>query len=191
MAVAIARRTSLAGAELQLLVLAGGRRWCTAIDLASGALVTGTWRDAVAVPAPFSVTRARLDDDADGHDPMRPEAVVLASAPEAAGRMPSRRAKRLLRPLLHPPGEHLLGFAGPALPYWMLTGERPSAAVVAPPARPRVTATTCRFWWRGLPHRLPVHPDALATAPARPDHLVVALTAPRQGHCYKVVLALL
>lgn len=122
---------------------------------------------------------------------MRPEAVSLAGPPDPVTTMSRRQAERWLRPLLHPRREHLLGFAGPAVPYWTLTGERASVAVVAPPQRPTVAGGECRFLWRNMVHVLPLLPTALATSPARPRRLVVALTPPRSGHCYKVVAALL
>jgi len=88
-------------------------------------------------------------------------------------------------------GVLLLGFAGPAVPYWTLTGERASVAVVAPSARPVLAGGECRFQWRNTLHALPVLPAALASCPSRPRHLLVALSPPRAGHCYKVVAGLL
>lgn len=193
MAVTIVGRTSLAGEEVELLLLAGGQRWCAAIHLDTGALVSARWTDpAPAGLVPLVVARARVAGDQGGTDPVRPEELVLESAPRPVGPVPSRRrVDKLLRPVLHPPGEHLLGFPGPAAPYWTLTGERPSVAVVAPDPAPVVTGGQCRFRWRNLHHVLPVLPRALEARPARPGRLVVTLSAPRAGHCYKVVAALL
>lgn len=192
MAVTIAGPTSLAGAEAQLLVLAGGQRWCAAIHLGTGALVSARWDHPVASTlAPLTMARARVADDQGDVDPVRPEELVLDAPPRPVGRVARRRAERWLRPLLHPSGEHLLGFPGPAVPYWALTGTRPSLAVVAPAAPPVVAGGQCRFRWRNLAHTLPVLPQALDARPQRPRRLVVALSAPRAGHCYKVVAALL
>lgn len=88
-------------------------------------------------------------------------------------------------------GDHLLGFAGPAVPCWTLTGERASVAVIAPKTRPVVQGGECRFQWCDIPHVLPVLPAALADCPARPRRLLVALSPPRAGHCYKVVAGIL
>lgn len=194
MAVTTARRTSLVGGDVRLLVLAAGRQWCAAIDLSSGGLVSAEWAAPTPAPLPrLGIVAARVaDGDAEGEvDPMRPEAIALATPPQPVGAMRRRRAERWLRPLLHPAGEHLLGFAGPAVPYWTLTGERASVAVAAPPDRPVLTRGECRFRWRDTPHVLPVLPAALADCPPRPRRILVALTPPRAGHCYKVVAGLL
>ena len=190
-AVTIAGRTSLAGAEMQLLVLAGGQRWCTAIDLGTGALVSARWERPDRALTPLVVAHARLDDDQDDADPVRPEEVTLSRSPRVLGRTTRRRAERWLRPVLHPKGEHLLGFAGPAAPYWTLDGTRPTVAVVAPTTPPRMVGDRCRFSWRNVAHSLPVLPRALAASPHKPRRLVVTLSAPRQGHCYKLVAAVL
>ncbi|MDP9402740.1 MAG: hypothetical protein M3P85_05270 [Actinomycetota bacterium] len=195
MAVTTARQTSLVGADVRLLVLAAGRQWCAAIDLGSGALVSAEWRAPAPAALPrLSIVGARLAgdgvDEGEG-DPMRPEAMTLAGPPQPIGRMARRRARRWLRPLLHPAAEHILGFAGPAVPYWTLTGERASVAVVAPPTPPVVAGGECRFEWRNTTHVLPVLPAALAACPPRPRQLLVALSPPRAGHCYKVVAGLL
>lgn len=195
MAVTTARRTSLVGADVQLLVLAAGRQWCAAIDLASGGLVSAEW----AVHAPpssvlsrFSVVAGHLTSGGSAPgDPMRPEAIALSAPPHPVGRMSQRRTERWVRPLLHPPGEHLLGFAASAVPYWTLTGERASVALVAPSGRPVIHGAECRFRWRNIAHVLPVLPAALTACPSRPRRLLVALTPPRAGHCYKVVAGLL
>ena len=191
-AVTVVGRTSLAGAEVQLLVLAGGQRWCAAIHLGTGALVSARWEQPAARPlAPLTVARGVVAVDQDVADPVRPEEVALDTAPEVVGRTSARRAERWLRPLLHPASEHLLGFPGPAAPYWTLTGARPSVAVVAPPSPIRIADGRCRFRWRNVAHTLPVLPQALDACPHRPRRIVVTLSAPRDGQCYKVVAALL
>lgn len=191
MAVTIAGRTSLAGDEVELLLLAGGQRWCAAIHLGSGALLSARWAEPTTGLAPLLVARARVAGDRQEIDPLRPEELVLAGPPRPTGSAGGRRVEKLLRPVLHPTGEHLLGFPGPAVPYWTLTGTRPSVAVVAPAGPPVVRDGQCRFRWRNLDHALPVLPQALRQPPRRPRRLVVTLSAPRAGHCYKVVAALL
>lgn len=153
--------------------------------------MSARWEGPTARLAPLVVAQARVAGDQGDADPVRPEEVTLDAAPVEVGRSTRRRAEKWLRPLLHPSGEHLLGFAGPAAPYWTLTGTRPSLAVVAPQEPPVVGDGRCRFRWRDLSHVLPVLPQALDTCPSRPRRLVVALSAPRAGHCYKVVAALL
>lgn len=190
-AVTIVGRTSLAGAEVELLLLAGGQRWCAAMQLDTGALVGARWDEPVPGLAPFVVARARIAGDQSDADPVRPEEVTLDAPPRPVGAANRRQAERLLRNVLHPPYEHLLGIAGPAIPYWTLDGTRPSIAVVAPSPPPVVRGGQCRFRWRNLDHALPVLPRALVNRPARPRRLLVTLSAPRQGYCYKVVAALL
>ena len=190
-AVTIAGRTSLAGAEVALLLLAGGQRWCAAMDLETGALVSARWDEPVDGLDPFVIAKAREAGDQSDVDPVRPEEVTLEAPPHPVGHVTRRRADRMLKAVLHPPAEHLLGIAGQATPYWALDGTRPSIAVVAPSPAPVVSGDQCRFRWRNVAHALPILPQALAARPARPRRLVVALSAPRKGYCYKVVAALL
>lgn len=189
-AVTIAGRTSLAG-EVDLLLLAGGQRWCAAMHLDTGALVSARWEEPISGLAPFVVARVRVAGDQSDADPVRPEEVTLDAPPRPVGSTSRRRAERLLRAVLHPTSEHLLGIAGASIPYWTLDGSRPSIAVVAPSPAPVVSGGVCRFRWRNLLHALPVLPRALEAGPVHPRRLVVALSAPRQGTCYKVVAALL
>lgn len=161
------------------------------MQLDTGALVTARWEEPTTGLAPLVIARARVAVDQSDADPVRPEEVTLDAPPRPLGPATRRRAERLLRAVLHPSDEHLLGIAGPATPYWALDGNRPSIAVVAPSAAPVVSGSLCRFRWRNLVHALPVLPQALATRPAHPRRLVVTLSAPRRGYCYKVVVALL
>jgi hypothetical protein len=181
----------LAGAELDLLVLAGGPRGCAAVDLATGALVHAHWPHGGRPLAPFAVVRGHLADEREEPDPVRPETLALRGSPRPVGNMARRRAERWLRPLLHPRSEHLLGFAGSATPYWTLSGDRPSVALVSPDSAPILVGDRCRFRWRHVVHTLPVLPTALSSAPPRPRRLLVSLSAPLRGHCYKVVAGLL
>lgn len=181
----------LPGAELELLVLAAGHRVCAAVDLESGALVQAHWPDPIQPLPPMALARARIGEGGQRVDPIRPEAVPLSRPPAPTGQMPRRRAERWLRPLLHPVDDHLFGLPGPTIPYWSLSGDRPSVALVAPATQPILVGNRCRFVWCRLRHELPVLPTARASAPPRPGRLVITLSAPRDGHCYKVVAGLL
>jgi len=120
--------------------------------------------------------------------------VVLTGPPRPLGRLTLRQADRWLRPLLHPERSHLLGFAGPSISFWELDGSRPSVAVAATRAvvgRGDDGLVRCRFLWRTLVHDLPVAAPRGAPLPTEAERVVIALTAPVDGHCYKVVSGLL
>jgi len=202
------------GARLTLMVLVDGPEGAACVDLGSGALVRtdlprperGGWR-------PFETVQVALADDPDGPDPTQPEAVVVGPGPTRTGRLRGRRARRILGPLLLPAGEQPLGFAASALPYWAVAGDRPSVALVRPDRGPAVARrhgeVVCRFGSGRMETELPVaDPHALAAvarAPElrlagtmlaralghRPEYLVVMLSRPHQGRCYRVVAGLL
>ncbi len=189
------RRAAEAGVELRLLVLSVSSLGLAAVDLASGAVVrTGSDRLKGLALRPYDVVTAELAVGSEPLDRTQPEAVALVAAPRPVDRLAPRRADRWLRPLLHPEWTHLLGFAGPSIPFWELDGGRPSVAVV--PASAAIGfgddgLLHCRFLWRSLVHDLPV----AASRSIRPDsqaaRVVLALTPPVEGHCYKVVTGLL
>jgi hypothetical protein len=204
---ALPRRTDIPGATLELLVLAADVDHCAGVDLASGALVRA-WSPAPidVILRPYDIIRATLDDTTDLlPDPSQPEAVPLIEPPESVGRMTGRRAERYLRALVHPTGQPLLALHGPAVPFWQRTAAYPSIAVVEPegPAviRLRDAALSCLFRWRGVPVELPCVDRRLARAlvaarrtrvdSGRGERLLVALAPPVDGHCHKVVAALL
>ncbi len=189
------RRAGDAGVELTLMVLSVSTLGLTAVDLASGAVVRagGGQLDDLSL-RPFDVVSAQLADRAEPGDPTQPEAVALAGPPRPLRRLAPRRAERLLRPLLHPEWTHLLGFVGPSIPFWELDGTRPSVAVVAAPAMLGADddgRLRCRFVWRTLVHDLPVATARSTGLPNEATRVVVALTPPLEGHCYKVVTGLL
>ena len=217
----VPRRAALGGSELAMIVLAASPEGCIGIDADSGALVRasvpGLWSEPV---APFDLVTATMADPAElVFDPAQPEAVLLDGPVEVVGQLPRRRVERLLRLLRHPRHGHLLGWAGPAIVYWTLEGDHPSAAILdlatdpivlaRAPAPGRPDTPRCRFSWAGrtleLPitdrrvtaafrrHELPMLSGrALADAVGgRPRYLLVALTPPVNGHCYKVVAAVL
>jgi hypothetical protein len=206
------------GAELRLLVLAAGREDTAAIDLSSGALV----RLRVPWPAehapdlaPFDVVEATLAPDPERDDLAQPEAATVSGLPRHVGTLRGRKVRHMLAQLAAPPHGPLLGFPGPAAPYWEFRGSRPSAALIVPTRGPQLlrrgsdASTWVRFGWERDDVWLPVE-DAhaarslvaarrerlsgkdLATALGfRPQYLLVCLSGPRDGHCYKVVTAML
>ncbi len=115
-----------------------------------------------------------------------------------------------------PAEQHLLGFPGTSAPYWEFRGMRPSVAVVVPSRGPMLLrrreddTVWARFGWprsdNWLPGGGPLGPAPRSRAARRdrlsgkdlegalgfrPHILVVALSRPRDGHCYKTVASLL
>ncbi len=193
------RRSSEPGTTLQLLVLTPTADGCIGIDVDSGALVRASYDRPVEDPDAadlrcFDLVIAPIaEPEEDDLEPTLPEAVILGDPPRRVGRLSRRKAEKLLRPLVHPRRDHLLGIPGPTVPFWELRGNHPTVAVVEPerpPAvirRPTGTGLRCRFQWRGVGQELPLL--AAPRGPAR--RLLVALTPPVEGRCYKVVAGLL
>lgn len=193
------RRSSEPGTTLQLLVLAATGDGCIGVDMASGALVRAAFPDldgddALLDVGCFDIVAAPIaPPDDDDLEPTLPEAVELGAMPTRVGRISRRKAEKLLRPLIHPLSEHLLGIPGPTVPFWELRGNRPSVALVQPEQPPAVVRRAagaglrCRFLWRGAGQELPL--VAPPVTPAR--RLLVALTPPVDGRCHKVVAGLL
>ena len=203
------------GTTLSLMVLADGPEGCAAVDISSGALVRAHYpRDPAPVLEPFDVARAVIAADPDCPDPTQPDAVPLEAPPERVGRVRRRQARRLVTPLLLPPGEQPFGFAGSAAQYWTVPGDRPSLALMSPqrPAAVRVRGeggVFCRFGWGSVDLELPVADPLVRRAATAGDWpvlsgaglrqalgfdpalLVLALSAPQDGRCYKVVAGFL
>lgn len=206
------------GAELSVLVLACTEDDTTAIDLASGALIRlrVPWPPGHAPDlAAFDVVEARLAEDPETDDMAQPEAATTAELPRHVGTMRPRRARRLLQALTATPDGPLLGFPGASAPYWEFRGQRPSVALIVPTRGPqfirraREDSTWVRFGWNRDDVWLPVESaeatraldaarrdrlsgKALATALGfRPHYLLVVLSQPRDGHCYKLCTAVL
>lgn len=206
------------GAGLSVLVLSCTEEDTTAIDLASGALIRlrvpwplGHEPDLAA----FDVVEASLAPDPETDDLAQPEAATVVALPRHVGTMRPRKARRLLQGLRALPDGPLLGFPGASAPYWEFRGQRPSAALIVPTRGPqfirraREGSTWVRFGWNRDDVWLPVESKeatraldaarrdrlsgkALATALGfRPHYLLVALTQPRESHCYKVCTAIL
>jgi len=211
--------TGSAGSQLRLLVLATGTDEWAAVDMGSGAFVRARWPEAetLGLSAFDIVSAGRAADDGRWDDPVRPEAVVLDRPPTRVGSFGGRRARRYLRDLVLPDKAKrpLLGFRGPAAPYWTMTGTQPSMALIRPEAGPQVLlrqgdeAVMARFSWGGTVHLLEVEDARLVAAPAttgrsslggesleaavgfRTQYLVIAIGGPRTGHCYKAVIGAL
>jgi len=206
------------GAKLLLLVLAVTTDDTVAIDLASGALLrlrvpwpVGHQPDL----ASFDVVEATLADDPERDDLAQPEAATTADLPRHVGTLRGRRVRRLLKAVSAPPDGPLLGFPGASAPYWEFRGFRPSVALIVPTRGPQLirrgqgASTWVRFGWDREDVWLPLEDDAatraldaarrdrlsgksLATALGfRPQYLLATITAPRDGHCYKVCNAVL
>ena len=206
---ALPRRSVSPGEELELLVLAVAGGEILGVDLRSGAFAR--LPDPGGAPLrPYDVVVARLADDEPLWSPHAPELVETTGEPiESVGRLPVKRGERWLRPLLDPRSPEPLGFRGPSVPFWTLRGERPSMALLQPTAGPVVHPAAngyrCRFTWRGVEHDLPLFDSRLlglleercsGAALAhllgyRPQRVLVSLSPPFHGHCYKVAAGLL
>jgi len=199
------------------MVLAGGPDDIAAVDLKSGALarLRVSWPEALPPLQPFDLIDAVLAPDPERDDMAHPEAVSVSGLPELAGSASKRFARRQLRALVAPSERHLLGFAGSAAPYWEFRGMRPSLALVSPALGPLLfrrqtdDTTWARFGWARNDNWLPVEDpraisslwtarrnkltgkDLAGALGFRPRYLLVALSPPRDGHCYKTVVAML
>lgn len=185
------------------MVVSTGDHHCAGVDLDSGALVRAWCPQPVDQRlCPYDVVEVTIASEPDlVPDPAEPEAVVAGSAPVPVGRISGRRASRLIKPLLHPTNSPLLGFHGPAVPFWERRADHPSVAL-AQPGEPIVVTieaggTWCHFKWANRPHVLACT-DARLTAflsrhgrdwaSFRPGaFVVVALEPPVSGQCHKVV----
>jgi hypothetical protein len=195
------------GVTLSLLVLSADGVCCSGVDLDSGVLVR-TW--APERPErrlrPYDVVEATVaTEPGELPDPDAPEALLLAAAPEAVGRLRGRRVERLLRPLLHPRDAALLSSHGPAVVFWERKADHPSIAVAEPVGqvvlRREADFLGCNFEWQGKLRELPCLDRRLAALMDRDGRrvmeaerrarLLVSLTPPIDGHCHKVVEAVL
>ena len=206
-------RVVVAGAELQLLVLAADVQGCVGVDLDSGAFVRASHPPlpVADLPAPFDLVAAEIAGSIEPPDPSRPEALELAGAPEVVGQLAVKKAERLLAPLNHPPRLPLLGLPGNAVQYWTLTGESPSLALIEVRSDARLRwgpfGPECHFTWQGTDHELlltdrrcltaladfprPTRGDVQQLLGYRPRRLLIMLTEPLEGYCHKSVAALL
>lgn len=200
------------------MVLACSEQDIAGVDLGSGALArlrVDSSESSSPSCAPFDVVDATWAADPERDDLAQPEAVSIIGTPKTVGALRGRRARRVLRRLVAPAEQHLLGFPGMSAPYWEFGGMRPSLALVIPGRGPilfrRSTdhSVWARFGWQRTDNWLPVE-DRRAVASLwasrrdrlsgreltrqlgfRPHFLVVTLSGPRNGHCYKIVAAIL
>jgi hypothetical protein len=205
------------GALLLLLVLAATPEDTTAVDLSSGAVLrlridwpAGHEPDLAA----FDVVEATLAGDPERDDLAQPEAATVEGLPRQVGTLRGRKVRRMLERLSAVPDGPLLGFPGPAAPYWEFRGARPSVALVEPTRGPQLIrrgdgSTWVRFGWEREDVWLPVEDrhavraldaarrermagkDLAAALGFQPEYLLVSVTRPRDGHCYKVLTAIL
>ena len=206
------------GTALTLLVLSCHTEDTTGVDLASGTLVRVrvAWpEDHRPDLAPFDVVEALLAEEPERDDLAQPEAVTATGLPRHLGTLHGRRVRHMLHRLAAPVEEHVLGFPGASAPYWEFRGFRPSLALVVPTKGPVLfrriedRSTWVRFGWGRSDNWLPVEDpraeraldvarrdrlhgkDLAAALGYKPHYLVASLSAPRDGHCYKTVRALL
>jgi hypothetical protein len=206
------------GAHLVLLVLSCTLEDVTALDLASGALVRlrVPWPDEhLPDLAAFDVVEAELARDPERDDLAQPEAATLSDLPRRIGTLRGRRVRHRLHAATAPERGHLLGFPGPSAPYWEFRGARPSVALIVPGYGPQLLrrqadgSVLVRFGWEREDVWLPLvdvtalralrtarsdrlSGKQLATALGfRPHYLLTALSAPIDGHCYKLCTAIL
>ncbi len=200
------------------MVLACGPDDTVAVDLATGAVtrLRVAWGEGREPDlAPFEVVDATLSDDPERDDLAQPEAVSVDGVPVRVGALAGRRARRVLRHLVAPVEQHLLGFPGTSAPYWEFRGMHPSVAIVVPSRGPLLfrrrgdDSVWARFGWPRSDNWLAVDDRRAAAAlwaarrdrlsgkdlanalGYRPHFLVVALSKPTGGHCYKTVVAIL
>ncbi len=165
---------------------------------------------------PLCLATATVASDDSIPDPARPEAVLLEERPRRFPKSRPRLARRYLGGLLAPTDQPLLGFPAPAIRYWDLDCTRGSVALVEVRGGPVLIRrpeegdlVRARFDWGGLRHELPVVDSRLVAAMLGserpqlsgmalhrrlgwwPRYLVVALTGPRDGYCYRVVASAL
>ena len=212
------RLPAKAPATTRCMVLSCSPDDTVAVEFATGAIIRlrvdwGEGREPDFTP--FEVVDAVLAGDLQRDDLAQPEAVSVEGVPEHVGELGGRRARRVLRHLVAPTEQHLLGFPGTSAPYWQFRGMRPSVALVVPSRGPLLfrrrtdDSIWVRFGWPRSDNWLPVE-DRRAMAALwatrrdrlsgkdlanalgfRPHFLVVALSKPVGGHCYKTVTAIL
>jgi hypothetical protein len=163
----------------------------------------------------FDVVEVTLADDPERDDLAQPEATTAADLPRHVGTLRGRQLRKLLRRMVASPEGPLLGFPGPSAPYWEFRGFRPSVALIEPTRSPQLIrrqadgSTWVRFGWDRDDVWLPVEDRHAARAldAARrerlsgkslsaalgfdPQYLLVTVSPPRDGHCYKVCAAIL
>jgi hypothetical protein len=206
------------GEHLTMVVLAATHDDTIVVDLDSGALVRlrvpwpGSYEPDLEA---FDIVEVDVAHDPERNDPAHPEAITVSDLPRKVGTFRGRPVRPLLAELAVPHDGSLFGFRGTSAPYWELRGDYPSVALITPNRGPQLLrrrdddSTWVRFGWGSEDVWMPMDGsigrrvlDAarrerlagkeLATALGfRPWYLLTGLSKPRDGHCYKVVSALL
>ncbi len=206
------------GSTLHLLVLSSTMEDTTVVDLATRTVmrVRVPWPEGHEPDiSTFDVVEVTLAEDPERDDLAQPEATTVADLPRHVGTLRGRPLRKLQRRLVASPDGPLLGFPGPSAPYWEFRGFRPSVALIEPTRRPQLIrrqadgTTWVRFGWDRDDVWLPVDDrnaaraldaarrdrlsgKSLATALGfEPQYLLVTVSPPRDGHCYKVCAAVL
>ncbi len=206
------------GSTLHLLVLSSTLEDTTVVDLATRTVmrVRVPWPEGYEPDiSTFDVVEVTLADDPERDDLAQPEATTVADLPRHVGTLRGRHVRKLLRRMVATPDGPLLGFPGASAPYWEFRGFRPSVALIEPTRSPQLIrrsadgTTWVRFGWDREDVWLPVEDRHAARAldAARrerlsgkslasalgfePQYLLVTVSPPRDGHCYKVVAAVL
>ena len=206
------------GSTLHLLVLSSTLEDTTVVDLATRTVmrVRVPWPENYEPDiTAFDVVEVTLADDPERDDLAQPEATTAADLPRHVGTLRGRQLRKLLRRMVASPEGPLLGFPGPSAPYWEFRGFRPSVALIEPTRSPQLIrrqadgSTWVRFGWDRDDVWLPVEDrhaaraldaarrerlsgKSLATALGfNPQYLLVTVSPPRDGHCYKVCAAVL
>jgi hypothetical protein len=206
------------GSTLHLLVLSSTKEDTTVVDLATRTVmrVRVPWpADYDPDISTFDVVEVTLANDPERDDLAQPEATTVADLPRHVGTLRGRHVRKLLRRMVATPDGPLLGFPGPSAPYWEFRGFRPSVALIEPTRSPQLIrrhadgTTWVRFGWDREDVWLPVEDrhaaraldaarrerlsgKSLATALGfEPQYLLVTVSPPRDGHCYKVCAAVL
>jgi hypothetical protein len=206
------------GSTLHLLVLSSTQEDTTVVDLATRTVmrIRVPWpEDYEPDIGTFDVVEVTLAADPERDDLAQPEATTVEDLPRHVGTLRGRHVRKLLRRLVAKPDGPLLGFPGASAPYWEFRGFRPSVAIIEPTRSPQLIrrsadgSTWVRFGWDRDDVWLPVEDRKAARAldAARrerlsgksltnalgfePQYLLVTVSPPRDGHCYKVCAAVL
>jgi hypothetical protein len=206
------------GSTLHLLVLSSTLEDTTVVDLATRTVmrVRVPWPEGHDPDiSTFDVVEVTLAPDPERDDLAQPEATTVADLPRHVGTLRGRHVRKLLRRMVATPDGPLLGFPGASAPYWEFRGFRPSVALIEPTRSPQLIrrsadgSTWVRFGWDREDVWLPVE-DRRATRALdaarrerlsgkslsaalgfEPQYLLVTVSPPRDGHCYKVCAAVL
>ncbi len=169
----------------------------------------------LSICSPFDVIQVSAITKPKELDPAKPEYIELIGNIRSTGkRLRKRKVHKLLKPLISKGKSPLLGFRGPSTSYWTLSGFQPSLAIVIPQRGPLLIrrkdgSAWVRFGFGQFVEELMVQDRSIQAALTdtarsrfvgkqlnqflgwKPKYLVIGLTSPVNGHCYKKVLGLL